>query len=174
MTHFHYRTTFGNKTTEEIGQITGAKEGDTVFNTDIFQTEYCIEKEGDVMVWTNGQCVILDKGTTSLEQGDCCKLASGGLNKVANTSSDVENGIGVIHRVVGTWAVVAITGIYPVKFDETTSVGDYGQLQASPAGTCNGTTGSSKGTIGQVMQATDLPNGNIRLVRTMLTYCERD
>ena len=172
MSHYHYRTTYGNKNHAEI-QALEPKVGDTVFNTDIFQREFCINK-GGAKVWTNGQCVVMSKDGHGFQRGDCLTYdSSTGLTKVNNTSTDVENGFGVVHRAYANVVVVAITGIYPVKFDEETSKGEYGQLQASPAGTCNGTTTSSKGTIGQIMETTTQKNGDIRLVKVFLTYCER-
>ena len=173
MSHYHYRTTYGNKNHEEINALEG-QVGQTVFNVDVYQREFCVDK-GGTKVWTNGQCVVLNKDGHGFERGDCLQYDSrSGLTKVSNTGSDVENGLGVVHRAYPNWVVIAITGIYPVKFDETTSKGEYGQLQASPAGTCNGNTTSSKGTIGQIMQTTTQKNGDIRLVRVLLTYCERD
>ena len=150
------RFTFGSKTTAEIDAITVSTNpeltaGMSVWNSDIKKPEYWTGA-----VWTNEDCVLLTNTSGST-------ILRGRLVRVDVTQTTVQGVIltdvnedimiGVVHRGAannGTM-VIAIQGLYPVKYfaTETTSTrGNLIQLSATAGEADQITTVGSTDVIG--------------------------
>lgn len=150
------RFTFGSKTTTQIDGITIVTNpeltaGMSVWNSDIKKPEYWTGS-----VWTNEDCVLLTNTSAStilrgrLVRIDVTQTTTPGA-LLTNTDEDIM--VGVVHRgaASGGVMVVAIQGLYPVKYfaSETTSTrGNLIQLSSTAGEADQLTTVGSTDVIG--------------------------
>lgn len=127
------RFTFGSKTTAQIDAITIVTNpeltaGMSVWNSDLKKPEYWTGS-----VWTNEDCVLLTNtsGSTILRgrlvRIDVTQTTTPGA-LLTNTDEDIM--VGVVHRGAanGETMVIAIQGLYPVKYFATETTSTRGNL----------------------------------------------
>jgi hypothetical protein len=133
MSYRSKRFTFGIKTTSEIDAINLVSNpeltaGMSVWNSDIKKPEYWTGS-----VWTNEDCILLTNTSgTTIDRGKLVRLdltqtsILGAL--LTNLNEDIM--VGVVHRGAtnnGT-LVVAIQGLYPVKYISAETISTRGNL----------------------------------------------
>ena len=180
--------TFGIRTTSDIDSLaaTDLTNGDTVYNVDIDKPEYLLDTSAispyysASKIWSNEDCVLVQdfyRVTNPCNIGNVVSLMLGVYSSPGNTNTWVEKCgtgvaryagqfLGVVNRyevgLTGTTSqnkMVAIQGIYDVKFTSATinvTAGNYAILSAT-AGECSqGSSTASTGAVGIIMETKTL------------------
>ena len=165
--------TFGLKTKAEIDALSSTytlEAGMSVWNTDIKKPEYYTGS-----VWTNEDCVVMTNAyTSSIAEGNIAGMSrSTTLNACTLMRSGEDDFVaGVVYRggAVGAQVVIAVQGMYKVKFLSTETFytrGNLVQLSATFGEGDQVATVAGQGVIGVVVETLiSLPPD--RLVKCMI------
>jgi hypothetical protein len=160
MTYFRYRFTYGIKTTAQINALTGIKEGQSVWNSDIKKPEYVVSVAGSLF-WTNEDCTIMYNASgATISTGQVVRINTATGSPVTASCNIARSGeddwmCGVVFRggAANSYVVIAQQGKYKVLMvsGQTAVRGNLVTLSTT-TGSANRTTAGSTGVFGVQLQ----------------------
>lgn len=160
MTYFRYRFTYGVKTTAQINALTGIKQGESVWNSDIKKPEYVVSVSG-TLLWTNEDCAIMYNASgATMSTGQVVRMHTTTGTPVATSCNIARSGeddwmCGVVFRggAAGSYVVIAQQGKYKVLMvsGQTAVRGNLVTLSTT-TGSATRTTAGSTGVFGVQLQ----------------------